>query len=112
MSNMQSDTSGASLKEILSLYSELARNPDKAFGWDKGRENARALGYEAGWLERLPERVWESAAAVGNPFSLGSIRPGGVEVDLGCGAGADLCVSALLVGAAGCVIGIDLTPAI
>lgn len=111
MSAVHSENSVAPSDEVLALYSELARNPGKEFGWGKGKENARALGYEARWLERLPQRVWESTAAVGNPFSLGRIRPGEVVVDLGCGAGADLCVSALLVGAAGRVIGIDLTPA-
>jgi SAM-dependent methyltransferase len=111
MSDIHSENSEAPCEDIRALYSDLARNPGKEFGWGKGNENARALGYEARWLESLSEPVWESAAAVGNPFTLGLIRPGEVVVDLGCGAGADLCVSALLVGAAGHVIGIDLTPA-
>ena len=111
MSDIHSENSEAPCEDIRALYSDLARNPGKEFGWGKGNENARALGYEARWLESLSEPVCESAAAVGNPFTLGLIRPGEVVVDLGCGAGADLCVSALLVGAAGHVIGIDLTPA-
>src|SRR5205823_6495168 len=77
----------------------------------KGMENARLLGYDRGWLERLPAAVWESAAAVGNPFGLGPIHPGETVVDLGCGAGADVCVAALLVGRRGRVIGLDVTPA-
>jgi SAM-dependent methyltransferase len=111
MSDIHSEKPEAPCEDIRALYSDLARNPDKEFGWGKGKENARALGYEARWLECLPERIWESAAAVGNPFSLGPIRPGEVVVDLGCGAGADLCIAALLVGTAGRAMGIDLTPA-
>jgi arsenite methyltransferase len=62
-------------------------------------------------LDQLPAVVWESAAAVGNPFSLGPIRPGETVVDLGCGAGTDLCVAALLIGSQGRAYGIDITPA-
>jgi arsenite methyltransferase len=96
--------------EIRTLYADLAQHPTKDFGWAKGKENARALGYEAEWLQQLPDAVWESAAAVGNPFALGPIHLGETVVDLGCGAGADACVAALLVGPSGRVVGIDLTP--
>ena len=99
------------LDHIRSLYTELALRPDQDFGWGKGKENSRRLGYDEEWLARLPEVVWESAAAVGNPFSIGPIRPGEVVVDLGCGAGADALVAALLVGANGKVHGFDATPA-
>lgn len=99
------------LDQIGSLYTDLALQPDKDFGWGKGKENARHLGYEAIWLERLPAPVWESAAAVGNPFSLGSIDALETVLDLGCGAGADTCIAALLVGARGQVVGVDVTGA-
>jgi SAM-dependent methyltransferase len=99
------------LEEVRSLYTELAIQPEKDFGWGKGKENARALGYNTAWLERLPDVVWESAAAVGNPFSLGPLHRGETIVDLGCGAGADVCVAAFLVGNRGQVIGVDITPA-
>ncbi|MDA8256860.1 MAG: methyltransferase domain-containing protein [Betaproteobacteria bacterium] len=97
--------------QVRQLYTDLAQHPEKDFGWGKGKENARLLGYDPAWLNGLPDEVWASAAAVGNPFSLGQIGPGETVVDLGCGAGADLCIAALLVGASGRVIGIDVTPA-
>lgn len=97
--------------QVRALYTELAQNPTKDFGWGKGKENARALGYDPVWLERLPDAVWAAAAAVGNPFSLGPIHAGEIVVDCGCGAGADVCVAALLVGPQGRVIGVDVTPA-
>lgn len=99
------------LSQIRSLYTELALRPDKDFGWSKGKESARQLGYANEWLTRLPDVVWESAAAVGNPFEVGAIHPGETVIDLGCGAGADACVAALLVGAVGKVYGFDATPA-
>ena len=108
------DKSGAKqtqLDQIQALYTELAETPNKDFGWGKGKENARLLGYKDEWLRTIPDVVWESAAAVGNPFSVSPIRKGQTVIDLGCGAGADACVAALLVGAEGRVIGIDCTPA-
>ena len=99
------------LEQIKTLYTVLANEPDKDFGWRKGKTNAQAMGYERSWLDTLPSPVWESCAAVGNPFSVDQILPGQTVVDLGCGAGADVCVAALLTQAGGRVIGIDCTPA-
>lgn len=97
--------------QVQALYTALALQPEREFGWGKGKTNARQLGYDPAWLESLPDTVWESAAAVGNPFALGPLRSGDVVVDLGCGAGADLCIAALLVGKMGQAVGLDLTPA-
>ncbi|HQU16796.1 MAG: methyltransferase domain-containing protein [Gammaproteobacteria bacterium] len=96
---------------VRALYTTLAQEPERDFGWDKGRDNAQRLGYDPAWLAQLPDGVWESAAAVGNPFALDPINRGETVVDIGCGAGADLCVAALLVGPTGQAIGLDLTPA-
>lgn len=104
-------TSVAACTRIHALYTELALRPDQDFGWGTGKENARQLGYRPEWLECLPEVVWESAAAVGNPFSAGALQVGATVVDVGCGAGADACVAALLVGVTGRVYGFDATPA-
>ena len=99
------------LEQVRLRYTELAQHPEKDFGWGKGKENARHLGYAEEWLNHLPDIVWESAAAVGNPFSLGPIHAGETIVDIGCGAGADVCIAAMLVGKGGKVFGIDCTPA-
>ena len=99
------------LEQVRLLYTELAQNPEKDFGWGKGKKNACMLGYADEWLSRLPDIVWESAAAVGNPFSLGHIHAGETVIDIGCGAGADACIAAVLVGKEGKVFGIDCTPA-
>lgn len=96
-------------ERIRLLYTGLALNPEGDFGWDKGIENARALGYAEEWLEELPMEVWESCAAVGNPLSMGPLHVGEIVVDIGCGAGADLCLAAKLVGESGRAVGVDLT---
>ena len=99
------------LEQVRLLYTELAQHPERDFGWGKGKENASALGYADEWLSCLPDIIWESAAAVGNPFSLGPIHVGETDIDIGCGAGADACIAAILVGKEGKVFGIDCTPA-
>src|SRR5260370_33393477 len=99
-------------EQIRALYSELALHPEKDFGWGKGKENARALGYNHNWLEGLPDAVWESSSAVGNPFSCGPIHPGETVIDLGCGAVADVYLAALLLCQRGSGIGVGVTPAV
>ncbi len=71
-----------------------------------GKESVAKMGYD---VSQLPDQVWESACMCGNSFSLGPVNKGETVVDLGCGAGADLCVSAGLVGETGKVIGVDMT---
>ena len=109
-SKNQSYCSESSEEQIRRLYSKLALYPEHDFGWNMGKENAKNLGYDQRMLDQIPDVVWESSAAVGNPFSAGPIHIGETVVDLGCGAGADLCVAALMVGGMGKVIGIDVTP--
>ncbi|VAW77866.1 hypothetical protein MNBD_GAMMA15-38 [hydrothermal vent metagenome] len=98
-------------EDLIALYTMLAEKPDMDFGWSKGKSNARRLGYSDVWLNSLPDVIWESAAAVGNPFKLGDIGTGKTVLDVGCGAGADACVAALQVGDTGNIIGVDCTPA-
>ncbi len=100
----------ADYKQIVELYSELADKPETDFGWAKGLENAKAHNYADEWFEKLPTEIWNYCAAVGNPFSLGKVEEGSTVLDLGCGAGVDLLISALLVGENGKAIGIDITP--
>jgi len=96
--------------QIIELYTALAENPKKDFGWDKGLENAKAHEYKQEWIEKIPSKVWEFCAAVGNPFMCADIKKGDTVLDLGCGAGVDVLVSSLLVGETGKVFGVDITP--
>ena len=96
---------------IIELYTDLATNPDKDFGWEKGLNNALSHHYKEKWIEQIPQGIWKYCAAVGNPFESCVINDGDSILDLGCGAGVDLCVASILVGEKGSVIGIDITPA-
>jgi ubiquinone/menaquinone biosynthesis C-methylase UbiE len=48
---------------------------------------------------------------VGNPLTLGPVNQGNAVLDVGCGAGVDTLLSAMMTGPSGKVVGIDLTPA-
>jgi len=102
----------AELREaIQEEYAEVARNPKQGFHFHTGRPLAALLGYQPEWLKGTPEGAIESFAGTGNPFSLGEIYSGEQVVDVGCGAGIDSFIAANKVGAAGRVIGVDMTPA-
>lgn len=92
-------------------YEVVAAEPDKGFHFHTGRRLARILGYEDAWLDGVPEASIDSFAGTGNPFSVGEIVEGERVVDIGCGAGIDSVISARMVGEAGQVVGVDMTPA-
>ena len=96
---------------IIELYTQLANNPEHDFGWDKGLKNAIDHDYKREWIDALDDVIWKYCAAVGNPFNSADINSGESILDIGCGAGVDLCVASLLTGDNGLVTGIDITPA-
>ena len=96
--------------EVQIKYAEVARTPNKGFHFHTGRTLAERLDYSKDVLDALPPKCVESFAGVGNPFSLGEIRPGETVVDVGSGAGFDSLVAGQLVGAKGNVTGVDMTP--
>ena len=91
-------------------YAEVLRSAEGKFQYPTGREGAEALGYDLSLVGQMPNELLESFCGVGNPFSLGTINPGEVILDVGSGAGFDLVVASRLVGPKGQVCGIDLTP--
>src|SRR5712691_10875600 len=72
------------------------------------QEASRCMGYSEAELAALPEGA-DLGLGCGNPQALAAMRPGEVVVDLGSGAGIDCFLAAQHVGAAGRVIGIDMT---
>lgn len=95
--------------EIKKTYASVSQEPEKDFVFPTGRAWAEDLGYPEE-LSQVPDFVTESFAGVANPWSLGRVEPGEDVLDLGSGAGTDSLVAALMVGAAGTVTGIDMTP--
>ena len=95
--------------EIKKTYASVSAEPDKDFVFPTGRAWAEDLSYPAE-LAGVPDGAVESFAGVANPFSLGRLEPGERVLDLGSGAGTDSLVAAQMVGLAGRVVGVDMTP--
>lgn len=73
-------------------------------------ELARAVGYATAELETLPDGA-NLGLSCGNPTAIAALRPGEIVLDLGSGGGFDCFIAGPRVGAAGRVIGVDMTPA-
>jgi arsenite methyltransferase len=96
--------------EIQRTYADVSTQPDQEFIFPTGRDWALDLDYPQDLLARVPEASCESFAGVANPFSMGALQPGEDVLDVGCGAGMDSLVAAQMVGPAGSVTGVDMTP--
>jgi ubiquinone/menaquinone biosynthesis C-methylase UbiE len=66
------------------------------------------MGYSKAQLAAVPEGA-NLGLGCGNPQAIAAMQPGEVVVDLGSGAGFDCFLAARQVGAAGRVIGVDMT---
>lgn len=97
--------------KVKDMYRSVAETPHGDFHFEMGRALAERLGYPAADLDRVPAEAIESFAGVGYYFHLAAPAPGETVVDLGSGSGTDSFVAALHVGAAGRVVGIDMTDA-
>lgn len=58
----------------------------------------------------LPATVTDAAFGCGNPTAIAALNPGETVLDLGSGGGIDCFLAAKMVGEAGKVYGIDMTP--
>jgi ubiquinone/menaquinone biosynthesis C-methylase UbiE len=109
-SNAFSESEKAAIEDaIKNKYQAVSSGAAGFFSYAVGKEGALRLGYEEKLLNPLPEKVLNAFCGVGNPFSLGTIAPGSVVLDIGCGAGFDLYVASTLTGGNGHVFGVDLT---
>ncbi len=101
----------AALREgIAEKYRKVAVSPEGLFRYPTGEASAQGLGYPLDLVVAIPKPIRERFVGVGNPFALGPILQGEAVLDLGCGAGFDAFIAAQLVGPAGRVVGIDLSP--
>ena len=95
--------------EVREKYRAVAAEPAARYHFHTGRGLAVRLGYDAVIVDALPEVAVESFAGVANPLALRTPAPGERVVDVGSGAGFDSFVAAGHVGAAGRVVGVDMT---
>lgn len=108
--NMGQTSAKAIQHAVRRKYAQVAHSASGKFQYLTGKAGAAALGYDLSALSDLPDEVVESFCGVGNPFALGAIRTGEKVLDVGCGAGVDMILASRLVGPAGRVCGLDLTP--
>lgn len=103
--------------EVRGRYAQIAKRPQGSgcgCGCGCGPQGAGAGagakdGYDAGELSSIP-RESDMGLGCGNPTAIAQLRPGETVVDLGSGGGIDCFLAARKVGAAGRVIGVDMTP--
>lgn len=77
---------------------------------DSGAIDRIADLYRGTDLASLPETVTSVAFGCGNPTAIDAMQPGEAVLDLGSGGGIDCFLAAKMVGPAGKVIGVDMTP--
>mgnify|MGYP005858170263 CR=1 FL=1 len=95
---------------IQEKYSKVAKSPEDQFKYPTGREGLRKLQYDLSIIDQLPDDVASLYCGVGNPFSLGKIHSGEQILDIGCGAGVDAIIAAILTGPNGEAFGVDIVP--
>jgi arsenite methyltransferase len=87
-------------------YGEIARGERSGCGCGTASGVAQGIGYSA---EEVATGVGNLGLGCGNPLALASVMPGMTVLDLGSGAGFDAFLAWRRVGAAGRVIGVDMT---
>lgn len=94
---------------VKGMYRAVADDPHGDFHFEMGRTMALRLGYQARDLDAIPSEAIDSFAGVGCPLAAADIEPGERVVDLGSGSGMDAFVAVRHAGAAGEVVGVDMT---
>lgn len=106
----QKEVNRAELEQrVKAMYRDVATNPHGEFHFEMGRVLAERLGYAPRDLDRIPSEAIDSFAGVGYYFHLANLKHGESVLDLGSGSGMDTFIAALKVGAAGRVVGVDMT---
>ena len=95
--------------EVRLKHAEVAEYLKNTFHFHHGRPLAQILGYPMAQVDAMLPQAVESFAGVGNPFSLGDIKPGETVMDVGSGGGFDSCIAGQATGPGGKVIGVDMT---
>ena len=98
---------------VAARYAGLARAAlagEQVTDCDPGEFAAGGFG-PAGYpdVAGLPEGAVRASLGCGNPVAVADLRPGETVLDLGCGAGLDVLLSARRVGPSGKAYGLDMT---
>jgi arsenite methyltransferase len=94
---------------VKDMYRHVARGEEAQLHFEVGRGLAERLGYPRELLDAIPAEALASFAGVGHHLDLAALQPGERVLDLGSGSGTDLFCAAVLVGASGKVVGVDIT---
>ncbi len=97
--------------KVRTAYATVAKGADGCSVGCCGRQGngSLAMGYTKEDLASVPDGA-DLGLGCGNPQAIAALRPGETVLDLGSGAGFDCFLAAKRVGAAGRVIGVDMTP--
>lgn len=95
-------------EKLKEKYDKAALNPRGLFPYPVGRDGLKDLDYDMDLVNRLDPEITRFFCGVGNPFSLGKIRLGDRVLDIGCGAGVDTFIAALMAGPDGRAVGIEI----
>ena len=98
---------------VAARYAGLARAVqagERVTDCDQGEFAAGGFG-PAGYpdVAGLPEGAARASLGCGNPVAVAELRPGETVLDLGCGGGIDVLLSARRVGPTGMAYGLDMT---
>jgi arsenite methyltransferase len=94
---------------VKDMYRQVARGEEAQLHFEVGRGLAERLGYPRELLDAIPAEALASFAGVGHHLDLAALQPGDRVLDLGSGSGTDVFCAAVLVGASGKVVGVDIT---
>lgn len=94
---------------VAQRYGRAASAPAEKVGFPVGRAFAEAVGYDPATLDALPPSASDSFTGAGNPRPFIDAKPGETALDLGCGAGLDLILTARAVAPNGRAYGLDIS---
>lgn len=88
-------------------YGQVAVQPANKHGFPVGRAFAEEVGYSVDVINALPSACSQSFSGAGNPQAAVDLRPDQHLLDVGCGAGLDLCLYAQRFGQPSRLMGLD-----
>lgn len=99
-------------KAVTDRYGNIAAGSLPKFRYPTGDEGLVGQAYPSELTSTLPPEIRKLFCGVGNPFSLGRPVKGEHILDIGCGAGIDTLLAAIMVAPDGEAAGIDPVPGV